>query len=72
MIEEKFILSKIQQLPEKLKAEVLDFIEFLKMRHPSVTQDQPIIKGRAAGSAKGKFVMAPDFDEPLDDFEDYR
>ena len=53
MIEEKFILLKIQQLPEKLKAEALDFIEFLKMRHTFATQDQLLIKGRAAGSAAG-------------------
>jgi antitoxin (DNA-binding transcriptional repressor) of toxin-antitoxin stability system len=28
-------------------------------------------KHRKAGSAAGQIVMAPDFDEPLDDFKEY-
>jgi len=29
------------------------------------------IKTRVFGCAKGQFKMAPDFDEPLEDFKDY-
>ncbi len=29
-------------------------------------------RGRGFGAFKGKIVMAPDFDAPLDDFKDYR
>ncbi|MDJ0659907.1 MAG: DUF2281 domain-containing protein [Crocosphaera sp.] len=29
-------------------------------------------KRRQSGSAKGKIWMSPDFDEPLEDFEEYR
>lgn len=34
----------------------------------------PIVPGsvRAPGSARGEFQVAPDFDEPLADFADYR
>ena len=31
----------------------------------------PKRKRRQAGTAKGTFWMAPDFNEPLDDFKDY-
>lgn len=33
---------------------------------------KPAKKPRTLGSAKGKIWIAPDFDEPLDDFKDYR
>jgi prevent-host-death family protein len=29
-------------------------------------------KPREFGSGKGTFIMAPDFDEPLEDFKDYQ
>ena len=31
----------------------------------------PIRKPRKAGSAEGQIFMAPDFDEPLEDFKEY-
>lgn len=34
----------------------------------SFNQNRP---KRKLGSAKGKIKIAPDFDEPLDDFKDY-
>jgi len=34
---------------------------------PVVPKNQP----RKAGSAKGQFIMADDFDDPLSDFADY-
>jgi hypothetical protein len=37
------------------------------------TDSEPSAPARAptAGSAKGKVVMSPDFDEPLEDFAEY-
>ncbi|WP_416666668.1 type II toxin-antitoxin system Phd/YefM family antitoxin [Egbenema bharatensis] len=32
----------------------------------------PITKRRQRGSAKGQIWMAPDFDEPIEDFKEYR
>ncbi len=68
MTEEKLILSQIQQLPEQLRQEVLHYIEFLQTKYNVQT---PKPKNRKAGSAKGKFKLAPDFDAPLEDFKEY-
>ena len=68
MTEEKAILSQIQQLPEQLKQEVLHYIEFLQAKYNAQNQKP---KNRKAGSAEGKFKLAPDFDAPLEDFKEY-
>jgi hypothetical protein len=68
MIEEKAILAQIQQLPDKLKQEVLHYVEFLQLKHNTQNQKP---ERRKAGSAEGKFKLAPDFDEPLEDFKEY-
>ncbi len=70
MIEEKMILAKINGLPEQLKQEVLHYIEFLQEKYAAQNQSQKS-KKRRAGSAKGKYKLAPDFDVPLEDFRDY-
>lgn len=66
------LFSKFESLPDPLKKQVLDYIEFLLSREkkaPKVSE-QPVIKP-GFGGAKGMFVMSPDFDEPLEDFNDY-
>ena len=68
MTEEKLILAQIQQLPEQLKQEVLHYVEFLQAKYNAQNR-QP--KNRKAGSAEGKFTIAPDFDAPLEDFKEY-
>ncbi len=61
------LFSKLASLPDHLKSEVADFIDFLVMKEKK-TQDK---KKPTFGSGKGMFVMKPDFDEPLDDFKEY-
>ncbi len=68
MTEEKVILSQIQQLPEQLRQEVLHYVEFLQAKYNA---QNPKPKNRKAGSAKGKYKLAPDFDAPLEDFNEY-
>jgi Protein of unknown function (DUF2281) len=63
------LFEKISQLPDHLKVEVLDFVEFLE--HKKASEIEKPVKKRIFGFAKGKYVMAPDFDEPLDEFKDY-
>lgn len=70
MTEEKLILSEIYQLPEKQKADVLRYIEFLKQQN-NIQNKPQTLKKRKAGSAKGKYKLAPDFDAPLEDFKEY-
>ena len=68
MIEEKIILAQIQQLPEQLKQEVLHYAEFLQAKYNAQNGKR---KNRKAGSAKGKYELAPDFDAPLEDLKEY-
>ena len=68
MTEEKVILSQIQQLPEQLQQEVLHYVEFLQAKYNTQSGKR---KNRKAGSAKGKYELAPDFDAPLEDFKEY-
>lgn len=61
------LYSKLAALPEELKAEVSDFVDFLK----SKCQKSSEKKRPQFGGGKGMFVMKPGFDEPLDDFKEY-
>jgi Protein of unknown function (DUF2281) len=56
---------QIHSLPPNLKKEVSDFVEFLKQK----SKGEP--KERKFGYAKNLFKMAPDFDEPLEDFKNW-
>ena len=61
------LYAEIGSLPDNLKSEVADFVGYIKQKH----QPKKKIKERQFGYAKGSFEMAPDFDEPLEDFKDY-
>lgn len=65
-----FLYSKLSTLPENMKAEVADFIDFLisKAKKEKVIKEMPKPK---FGSGKGLFKMSNDFDEPLEDFNEY-
>ena len=52
-----------QRLPDDLEGKQIQVV---------VQEVLPIVrKRRQAGSAEGQILMAPDFDAPLDDFQDY-
>lgn len=61
------LYTKIETLPNNLKQEVSDFIDFLMEKH--VAKKKKIVP--RFGSAKGKIRMSADFDEPLEDFKEY-
>jgi hypothetical protein len=58
---------EINSLPLEMRAEVADFIAFLKNK----VKKENNIKEREFGFAKGKISISDDFDAPLDDFNDY-
>lgn len=60
------LYSKINSLPEHLKKEVYDFVEFLQTKVKKDSGEKP----RAFGSLKGKVKMSEDFDAPIEDFKD--
>ena len=61
------LYTKLYYLKPTLKKEVYDFVDFLLTKQ----KKQKKIKKPQFGCAKGRFVMSPDFDEPLDDFKEY-
>ncbi|MCY7327743.1 MAG: DUF2281 domain-containing protein [Saprospiraceae bacterium] len=67
--------SKIELLPEHLQQQVLDYVEFLLSREGKEKKQQlkaPTPKFKAGfGGAKGMIILAPDWDEPLEDFKEY-
>lgn len=67
---EKLILAQLYLLPESLKQEALHYISFLAKVHENKLQVE-LPKNRLFGSAEGKYILAPDFDAPLDDFKEY-
>lgn len=65
---DQLIAFQLQQLPDALKKEVLDFIGALFSKHNL----KPTKKNKPQfGSAKGKYKMSEDFDAPLEIFKDY-
>ena len=61
------LISKISTLPNSLKKELLDYMEFLiKKHHATKSKKHP-----KAGCMKGTFKMSEDFNAPLDDFKEY-
>ncbi len=63
------VYTEFSILPQKSKEEVKEFISFLKMK--SKDEGQFKQNQRKFGAAKGFFEMSDDFDEPLEDFQDY-
>lgn len=59
--------KKLAMLPENLKAEVANFIDFLLQKN----QSSGSIKKPEFGSGKGMFKIKPGFDDPLEDLKDY-
>ena len=61
------LYTKFNTLPENLKTEISDYMEYLIQKHkPKKSKKHP-----QPGCMKGTFVMHDDFDEPLEDFKDY-
>lgn len=72
---EPAILAKLERLPAPLQQKVLHYIESL-IEAQDTTAQQPEIEHSVAkrgglGIWKGKIWIADDFDEPLDDFQEY-
>ncbi len=64
------IVYEIRQLPDDLQQEAFDFVLFLKSRLNN-TRPQYNFGSRKFGISKGKYKLTADFDEPLEDFQEY-
>jgi hypothetical protein len=63
-----YLNTKIKHLPNDLQKEVNSFVDYLLTKTKAKSQKkQPVF-----GSGKGKIVLSKDFDEALDDFNEYQ
>jgi len=60
-----FLYNKLASLPDNLKNQVGDFIDFLTSKNK---KEKAKLGKPKFGSGKGMFILKPDFDEPLEDF----
>lgn len=58
---------EINSFPKALRDEVADFVKLLKKKAKTKNK----LKKREFGFAKGKIMLSPDFDEPLNLFKKY-
>jgi hypothetical protein len=63
------LYTKISSLPDYLKSEVVDFVDFLSTKRKKEKPGKK--KDRVFGYAKGKITLKPGFDDPIDDFKEY-
>jgi len=63
------LYTKISSLPESLKSEVIDFIEFISNRRKKAAKKKK--KGRTFGYAKDSIILKPGFDDHIEDFKEY-
>lgn len=68
---EKELSKKLEKLPKHARMEVADFIDFLESKYAKEQQEAENFQSNF-GSAKGLIEMAEDFDEPLEDFNEYQ
>jgi len=66
---DNLIYSRISMLSsENLKQELMFYLDYLLNKQFTEKEEKRKPK---FGCAKGMFIMSPDFDEPLDDFNEY-
>jgi len=75
---EQLILHQLFLMPETLKQEVLHYITYLSDNYNKQISDVSYhnmqissSKKPKFGSAKDKYSLSPDFDAPIDDFNEY-
>jgi Protein of unknown function (DUF2281) len=61
------LYNKLSKLPDDMKSEVANFIDFLLNKNKKTIKTKPKF-----GSARGVFKMKKNFDDPLEDFKDYQ
>lgn len=61
------LLTLIENLPDNLKKQVEDFVLFLQLK----ARKKKIPLKEMEGKWEGLIKLKPDFDEPLEDFKEY-
>jgi mRNA-degrading endonuclease RelE of RelBE toxin-antitoxin system len=63
--------KKIKKLPPDKQQQVEDFVNFLGSQYGSEERGLADRRKANRGMAKGVLTISDDFDEPLEDFDDY-
>ncbi|MGK7932966.1 MAG: DUF2281 domain-containing protein [Microcystaceae cyanobacterium] len=71
MIVKNEILANVDKLPEALQIELLHYSDYLVSRYAQENPSQTSTKRGGLGVLKGKIKMSDDFDEPLEEMQDY-
>jgi hypothetical protein len=60
-------------MPDTLKTELLHYAEYLLNKYPiaKTVEEQPTKQQHGYGSWAGQIFMSSDFDEPLEELEEY-
>jgi len=61
------LYTQISSLPNDLQKKVAEYISFLKYQAKKPSKQ----KGRTSGLAKGMISMKDNFNDPIEDFQDY-
>lgn len=62
----------ILNMPDSLKTELLHYAEYLLEKYSNIQKSQKQIeKPHGYGSWAGQIIISDDFDEPLEDLEEY-
>lgn len=69
MVTDAALIADIMALPKEKKAEVAEHVERLK--NEGARNGSEKHPRRRAGSRPDAFVVMPDFDDPLEDLEEY-
>ena len=62
------LYTKLSSLPLNLKAEVSDFVDFLKHKYQKEYTNS---NKRISGKAKGLIEIKENFDDPIEGFNEY-
>ncbi|MBD2425013.1 DUF2281 domain-containing protein [Phormidium sp. FACHB-1136] len=66
------LIETIEKLSPDLQTEVLHYAEYLAAKYEkNLSSEASPGQYRQAGTMKGMFTMADDFDAPLEDLKDY-
>lgn len=63
---DELLYNKITALPQPLKVEILDYVDFLVQKYNQYKKVHP-----TAGCMQGTFIISDDFNEPLECFSEY-
>jgi hypothetical protein len=65
------LMATLDKLPPDLQTEILHYAEYLAAKYAALQEPDSSIPYRRAGTMKGMFAMADDFDAPLEDLKEY-